>query len=388
MQPAQLQAALAALAGQGLCRQRPVLAGPTGREIRLNDMDYLAFASNDYLGLANHPQLLTAARTGLDRWGLGSGASPLVAGHYQVHEQAEAALAAFVGQPSALLFSCGYMANQAVLTSLLGKGDWVFADRLNHASLNDGCRLSGARLQRFRHNDLNHLEHLLQTAGRGTRLIVVDTVYSMDGDQAPLADLLALAGRYDAWLYLDDAHGFGVLGEGRGALAVLGVQNERLVYMATLGKAAGVAGAFVAGSPQLTDWLLHTGRSYMFSTSPPPMLAEAVLVSLQLIATEGWRRERLARHIDRVQSFAGTSAWQWMPSTTPIQPLLVGDNHLAQSLSASLRALGVWIPAIRPPTVAVGTARLRISLSAAHEDHDIDRLLLALDAVATASESG
>jgi 8-amino-7-oxononanoate synthase len=377
----ELESALAGLGARAQLRRRVTLSGPQGREIVIDGKTYLSFASNDYLGLANHPRLVEAASEGVRRWGVGSGASPLVTGHFTVHDEAEAALAAFVGCSAALLFGSGYAANLAVLGSLLGRGDAVFADRLNHASLNDGCLLSRARFCRFRHNDLNHLEHLLQTTHARTRLIAVDAVYSMDGDEAPLAELLTLAHRYDAWLYLDDAHGFGILGEGRGSLAEQALSDERVVYMATLGKAAGVGGAFVAGSQALVDWLVNAGRTYLFSTGHPPALACAILASLELIQEETWRRDRLQQHIARMKIAVHDDVIALKASRTPIQPLIIGDNDKSLALAGRLRDRAIWVPAIRPPTVPAGSARLRVCLSAAHTFDDVTRLLSGLGAL-------
>ncbi|AXE35493.1 8-amino-7-oxononanoate synthase [Chromobacterium phragmitis] len=369
-----LSAALEELQGQHRLRCRTVLASPQGVEVEIDGQHYLSFASNDYLGLADHPALVRALREGADRWGAGSGASHLLTGHSLAHQQAEEALARFVGREAALLFGSGYAANLAVITSLVGRGDAVFADKLNHASLNDGCLLSRADFQRFRHNDVEHLAQLLADSKAPTKLIAVDAVYSMDGDQAPLPALLELAERFDAWLYVDDAHGFGVLGDGRGSAAAHGLRSERLIYMATLGKAAGLAGAFVAGSQPLMDWLVNKARTYIFTTAQPPALAAAVETSLRLIAEGGERRERLrqlaalCRQRLEGSPYAGDSA-------TPIQPFLVGSDERTVRLAAMLRDRGYWVPAIRPPTVPENGGRLRISLSANHELSQLDALL-------------
>ncbi|TDR76535.1 8-amino-7-oxononanoate synthase [Paludibacterium purpuratum] len=380
MQPDQLAAALADLDCRAQRRRRAVLGSAQGSRVVLDGQSYLSFASNDYLGLANHPELIDAVRQAADSWGVGSGASPLVTGHSALHQEAEVALATFVSRPAALLFGSGYAANLAVIGSLTGRGDAVFADRLNHASLNDACLLSRATLQRFRHNDLNHLDDLLRQSRAKTRLIAVDAVYSMDGDEAPLAGLAALAERYDAWLYLDDAHGFGVLGDGRGSLVGLPA-SDRIVYMATLGKAAGVSGAFVAGSTALVDWLVNRARTYIFSTAHPPILAAALLASLRLIERESWRRDKLQAHIARLQGLGNDNGIKFIASRTPIQPLIIGSNELTLSMSNRLRQAGIWVPAIRPPTVPTGSARLRISLSAAHEAHEVTQLVEGIAAV-------
>ena len=375
---AQLQDKLAALDGDHRRRRCPVLDSPQGPHVRIDGRDYLAFASNDYLGLANHPALVAAARDGALRWGVGGGASHLVAGHSAAHAALEQALADWLRLPAALLFSSGYQANLAVITALVGRGDAVFADRLNHASLNDACLLSRAEFSRFAHHDLAQLERLLAASTAPTKLIAVDAVYSMDGDCAPLAALLALAERFDAWLYVDDAHGFGVLGEGRGSVVEAGVHSERLIQMVTLGKAAGVAGAAVAAHAVVIDWLVNSARPFIFTTSTSPLLAHTVQASLRLMADEPERRAALRARMAELKHQLAGLPWTLLPSDTPIQPLLIGGNAEALAVSAGLRARGIWVPAIRPPTVPPGSARLRIALSAAHQPQDIVRLADAL----------
>ena len=375
---AQLQDKLAALDGDHRRRRCPVLDSPQGPLVRIDGRDYLAFASNDYLGLANHPALVAAARDGALRWGVGGGASHLVAGHSAAHAALEQALADWLRLPAALLFSSGYQANLAVITALVGRGDAVFADRLNHASLNDACLLSRAEFKRFAHHDLAQLERLLAASTAPTKLIAVDAVYSMDGDCAPLAALLALAERFDAWLYVDDAHGFGVLGEGRGSVVEAGVRSERLIQMVTLGKAAGVAGAAVAAHAVVIDWLVNSARPFIFTTSTSPLLAHTVQASLRLMADEPERRAALRARMAELKHQLAGLPWTLLPSDTPIQPLLIGGNAEALAVSAGLRARGIWVPAIRPPTVPPGSARLRIALSAAHQPQDIVRLADAL----------
>lgn len=375
---AQLQDKLAALDGDHRRRRCPVLDSPQGPHVRIDGRDYLAFASNDYLGLANHPALVAAARDGALRWGVGGGASHLVAGHSAAHAALEQALADWLRLPAALLFSSGYQANLAVITALVGRGDAVFADRLNHASLNDACLLSRAEFKRFAHHDLAQLERLLAASTAPTKLIAVDAVYSMDGDCAPLAALLALAERFDAWLYVDDAHGFGVLGEGRGSVVEAGVHSERLIQMVTLGKAAGVAGAAVAAHAVVIDWLVNSARPFIFTTSTSPLLAHTVQASLRLMADEPERRAALRARMAELKHQLAGLPWTLLPSDTPIQPLLIGGNAEALAVSAGLRARGIWVPAIRPPTVPPGSARLRIALSAAHQPQDIVRLAAAL----------
>jgi 8-amino-7-oxononanoate synthase len=297
----------------------------------------------------------------------------------RAHEELEAALARFVELPSALLFSTGYMANLGLVTALAGRGDTIFADRLNHASLNDAAVLSRAELRRYPHLDMAALERLLQAHGSGRKLIVTDAVFSMDGDIAPVRALLELCERYDAWLVLDDAHGFGVLGErGRGALEHFGVRSSRIAYMATLGKAAGVFGAFVAGDEVLIDTLVQRARTYVYTTAAPPLLARTLVKSLELIETESWRRTRLRELVTRLRTGLEGSRFELLPSETPIQPLVIGDSAEAVRVSDELARAGVLIPAIRPPTVPRGTARLRVSLSADHQAQDVDRLVNAL----------
>ena len=376
---AELAAELAARDGEGLRRRRRLLESPQRAHVRVDGRDYLAFCSNDYLGLASDPRIVSAAKEGAERYGVGAGASHLILGHAAAHHELESALAAFVGLSRALLFSTGYMANMGVVSALVGRGDAVFADRLNHASLNDAALLSRATFRRYPHNDLAALERLLLNTPARRRLIIVDAVFSMDGDIAPVPDLLELCLRHDAYLLIDDAHGFGVLGaQGRGTHAFFGIRSDRLIYMATLGKAAGVSGAFVAGSEALIDSLVQQARTYIYTTAIPPLLAHALLASLKIIEQEQWRRERLRELALRLKQGLQDAPWRLLPSDTPIQPLLVGGNAEALALSARLAKEGLLVPAIRPPTVPQGTARLRISLSADHAIGDVDRLVSAL----------
>lgn len=388
MLPSQLTAALADLEAQGLRRVRRVLEGRQGARVVVDGCEVLSFASNDYLGLAGHPAIAAAAQAAAAEVGVGAGAAHLLSGHHRLHHAAEEALAAFVGRPAALLFSTGYMANLGVVQALLDRHGEVFADKLNHASLVDAALLSRARHSRYPHGDLAALERQLRASTATTKLIATDAVFSMDGDVAPLAELLALAERHDAWLYVDDAHGFGVMeGEASGVRGEANRANppaSRLIYMATLGKAAGVAGAFVAGSAELIDWLVNRARTYVYTTAQPPMLAAAVSASLELIAGEPWRRTRLTELVARLKAGVAALPWPLMPSDSPIQPLVVGDAHAALRLSEGLKQRGILVPAIRPPTVPQGTARLRISLSAAHTPDDVDCLLAALHELADA----
>ena len=384
MTPDQLQPALADLNAQCLRRVRHVLDGAQGVRIVVDGASYLSFSSNDYLGLANHPEITVATQLAAGRFGVGAGAAHLLTGHHRLHHQLETELAAFVGQPAALLFSTGYMASLGVLPALLDRHGEVFEDKLNHASLVDAALLSRAKLTRYLHRDLATLEQRLAASTAKVKLIATDTVFSMDGDLAPVPELLALAQRYDAWLYLDDAHGFGVLGErGQGALALLDSPHEpRLIYLATLGKAAGVAGAFIAGSADLIEWLVNRARTYIFTTAQPPLLAAAASASLKIIAADAWRRNHLDALIKHLKASLADLPWPLMPSDTPTQPLLVGGNAEALRLADGLRASHILLPAIRPPTVPQGEARLRISLSAAHTLADVDELSAALHALA------
>ncbi len=362
-----------------LYRQRPLLESPQGPQVRVDGGELLAFCSNDYLGLANHPEVIQAMRDGAAQWGVGGGASHLVIGHSTPHHQLEEALAEFTGRPRALLFSTGYMANLAAVTALVGQGDTVLEDRLNHASLLDAGLLSGARFARYLHNDAASLAKRLDKA-EGNSLVVTDGVFSMDGDLAELPALCAAARAKGAWLMVDDAHGFGPLGAtGCGIVEHFGLGLDDVpVLVGTLGKAFGTAGAFVAGSEELIETLIQFARPYIYTTSQPPAVACATLKSLELLRTEGWRREHLAALIARFRAGAAELGLTLMDSPTPIQPLLIGDSARAVELSRLLRERGLMVGAIRPPTVPAGTARLRVTLSAAHSVEQVDRLLAAL----------
>ncbi len=391
----QLQNNLTDRAKNGLLRTRRTIFSPTSPHLIVDGKSYLSFCSNDYLGLANHPQLITALQQGAQQWGVGAGAAHLVSGHTAAHHDLEVALAAFVGKPAALLFSTGYLANLGVVQALVGRGDTIFADKLNHASLNDAMLLSRSHVKRYRHNDVAHLTRLLQqvprdAAGSGRKLIITDAVFSMDGDLARLPELLELCEQHDAWLLVDDAHGFGVLGEqGRGILFQAPLppgegwgNSSRIIYMATLGKAAGVSGAFVAAEQVVIDTLVQNARTYIYTTASPPALASALITSLALIEQDAWRREQLQKLIAQLRAGLENLSWKLLPSDTPIQALIAGENNAALELSSALRARGIWVPAIRPPTVPLGTARLRISLSAAHSTQDVDQLITALHELA------
>ena len=382
-----LASELADIAAAGLTRRRRVLESPCGRIAAVDGKNVLNFASNDYLGLAGNAEIAAALAAGAVRWGAGSGASHLVSGHLAPHETLEQEIADFTGFPRALTFSTGYLANLAIVPTLATRGAVIFSDKLNHASLIDAMQLAkaqGAETQRYPHCDMAALERLLAASDAPIKLIVTDAVFSMDGDLAPLPLLFELAERYDAWLVIDDAHGFGVLGpQGRGSLAHFNLPyHPRLLLMGTLGKAAGVGGAFVAGSETAIEYLLQRARSYIFTTAAPPAIACALSKSLQIIERGDALRANLFARIGQLRDGLGSLPWPLLPSATAIQPLIVGENEAALVLAKALWERGLWVPAIRPPTVPKGTARLRISISAAHTAADIDQLIHALEELA------
>ncbi|MCK9606485.1 MAG: 8-amino-7-oxononanoate synthase [Methylomonas sp.] len=369
---------------QGLYRRRRVTDGPQGILVRVDGKQVINFCSNDYLGLANHPEVAAGFKQAVDRYGVGSGSAHLICGHGSAHHALEEELAEFTGRDRALLFSTGYMANLGVISALVGRNDRVFEDRLNHASLLDGGLLSRARFMRFRHLDGKELQaHLLAHPER--TLIVSDGVFSMDGDLADLPVLAALAQQHQAGLLIDDAHGFGVLGRnGGGIVEHFGLApGDVPILMGTFGKAFGTFGAFVAGSDDLIEILIQKARSYVFTTALPAAIAEATRVSLRLMQTETWRRDKLRFLVARFRAGALQQGLQLMDSFTAIQPVLVGDSQLAVSISQSLLRQGFWVSAIRPPTVPAGTARLRVTFSAEHETQHVDALLDALCKVMT-----
>ncbi len=374
-----LAARLAERRAADLYRQRPLLESPQGPEVVVDGQRLLAFCSNDYLGLANHPEVIAAWQAGAERWGVGGGASHLVIGHSTPHHQVEEALAELTGRPRALLFSTGYMANLGAITALVGQGDTVLQDRLNHASLLDGGLLSGARFNRYLHNDPASLASRLDKAV-GNTLVVTDGVFSMDGDLADLPALADVARARGAWLMVDDAHGLGTLGtQGGGIVEHFGLGVEDVpVLIGTLGKACGTAGAFVAGSEELIEALVQFARPYIYTTSQPPALACATLKSLELLRREVWRREHLAALIRQFREGAQQIGLALMDSPTPIQPIVIGDSAQALRLSGMLRERGLLVTAIRPPTVPAGSARLRVTLSAAHSEAQVQLLLNAL----------
>lgn len=376
-----------------LRRRRAVVTPDGGARLKVDGRSMLAFCSNDYLGLSQHPELVQAACAGAQAFGVGSGGSALVSGHSVANDTLEHELAAFVGLPRALYFYAGFSTNAGIIPALVGDGDAIFSDALNHACLIDGARLSRAQIHRYAHLDLKALDHALTHSSARRKLVLSDAIFSMDGTCADIPALLVLCEQHDALLLLDDAHGFGVMGpQGRGSLAEAGLYgakaSRRVLYMGTLSKAAGASGAFVAGDEALVEWLLQKTRSYIFATAAPPLLACALSASLHLIARDEWRRSHLNLLIARLRSglAAGVqgSGWQLTESHTAIQPLLIGPNDKALAVMQGLHERGIWVPAIRPPTVPEGTARLRIALSAAHSEADVDLLIEALSSLAKA----
>jgi 8-amino-7-oxononanoate synthase len=376
-----LRERLNAVRAAGRWRAPRTLEGPQTPEQVVDGRRMLAFCSNDYLGLAADPRVATAARVALDRYGVGAGAAHLVNGHTRAHAELEADLADFTGRERALLFSTGYMANLGVLQTLLGRRDAAIEDRLNHASLLDASRLTGCRICRYRHGDAGQAEALLEAANpQHSRLIVTDGVFSMDGDLAPLPALAAAARRHDAWLMVDDAHGLGVLGDkGGGSCEYFGLPPREVpILMGTLGKAFGTAGAFVAGSHALIEALIQFSRTYIYTTAMPAALAAATRESLAIARRETWRREHLRSLIARLRRGLTQLGVADAGSFTPIQPVIVGTSAKATAMADALREDGLLVPAIRPPTVPEGAARLRITLSAAHTEEQVDRLLEAM----------
>jgi 8-amino-7-oxononanoate synthase len=373
-----LAAELRHLRDAHLYRARRVLNGPQGARPVIDGRRLLAFCSNDYLGLANHPAVRAALKRGADTYGVGSGAAHLITGHSAAHHALEEDLAELVGRPRALLFSTGYMANLGVISALTRRADRVFEDRLNHASLLDGALLSRAHLRRYPHSDAAALER--QLAAQGARLLATDGVFSMDGDLAPLPALARLADRHGAWLMVDDAHGLGVIGDqGGGSLEHFGLTAAQVpILVGTLGKAFGTFGAFVAGSDELIETLIQRARSYIYTTAPPPAVAEATRASLAIARCESWRRQRLRALVSRFRTGAGRLGLSLAASETPIQPVIAGTAERALAWSRHLEAAGILVGAIRPPTVPDGAARLRVTFSAVHEEADVDRLLDAL----------
>ena len=378
---------LAALEAQSLTRRRR-LADTRCAPLQVVDgRPMLTFCSNDYLGLAAHPRVMEALREGVQLYGAGSGASHLISGHSRAHAVLEERLAAMLGPhleaARALYLSTGYMANLAVLTTLgADAGAMIFSEALNHASLIDGARLARAAVSVYPHGDLDALRAQLEASTASTNIVVTDGVFSMDGDLAPLPGLLALCERHGAWLVVDDAHGFGVLGEtGSGALEHFGLRSPNLVYVGTLGKAAGVSGAFVAAHESVIELMIQRARPYIYTTASPPALAHALLTSLDIIGSDEGRglRAHLASLVAQLGQDLRLTRWRRPGSHTAIQPIIVGSNDEALRLAAALHAKGLWVPAIRPPTVPPDTARLRVTLSAAHTHHEVTQLATTLN---------
>jgi 8-amino-7-oxononanoate synthase len=384
---AKLEAQLRDLDERSLTRRRRTVDTPCAPRLVIEGRPMLAFCSNDYLGLAAHPAVVAALREGASLYGAGSGASHLISGHGRAHALLEDRLAEFAAphldNARALTFCTGYMANLAMLTALgADAGAEIFSEQLNHASLIDGARLARAQVKLYPHADLAALGELLAASTADTKIVVTDSVFSMDGDLAPLPGLLALCERHGAWLVVDDAHGFGTLGaHGRGALEHFGLRSPNLVYMGTLGKAAGVGGAFVAAHASVIELMIQRARPYIYTTAAPPALAHALLASLGIIggAEGAARRAHLQDLIAQFRDGLRLARWSLPESGTAIQPIIIGENAEALRAGAGLYGQGLWVPAIRPPTVAAGTARLRVTLSAAHTREDVAQLVAALN---------
>jgi 8-amino-7-oxononanoate synthase len=377
-----LQARAESRQAQHLVRQRQALSGNCPVEVKLGDASLLNFSSNDYLGLASHPELVRALKDATDIDGVGSGASALVTGFRNQHRELEQELAQFLEREKVLLCSSGYLANLAVATSLTAKGDVIVQDKLCHASLIDAARLSGARLLRYAHADSGALQRQLEVQNDGNTLVISDGVFSMDGDTAPLQEMADLCLEHQAWLAIDDAHGIGVCGPGgRGSVAAAGLGAQQVpVLTGTLGKAFGSFGAFIAGSEALINHLVNEARSYIYTTAMPPAIAAAARAALRRVIEDDWRREHLQELIKHFRQGAANRGLTLMPSISPIQPMLIGDSQSALNLAAGLQKKGFLVVAIRPPTVRKGTARLRITLTAAHQTGQIDALLDAIAA--------
>lgn len=374
-----LSQGLATLERAGLIRRRRVLDSPQAPRATADGRALVNFSSNDYLGLANHARLREAAHEAIDAWGVGAGASPLVSGYQRVHAQAEERFARFCGLPRALIFPSGYAANLGILAALADREAEIFGDRLNHACLHDGAVLSRAKYTRYRHLELDALEGALAASTARVKLIATDAVFSMDGDVAPLPDLARLAEAHDAWLVVDDAHGIGVLGDrGHGALEHFGLASPRIVYMGTLGKALGGYGAFVAAEDGAIEWLLQRARTLIYSTALPPMAAAVAIAAMDLVDEEPGRIRRLRAVIERFRAAARAAGLSMLASGTAIQPLVLGDADSAMAASAHLAEHGFLVPAIRPPTVPEGSARLRVSLCSEHAAADVEALVQAI----------
>ena len=390
----QIETQLDVLNTKSLRRRRRTADTACAPRVTVDGKAVLAFCSNDYLGLAAHPKVIAGLRAGTEMYGVGSGASHLISGHSRAHVVLEERLADFMSphleSPRALYFCTGYMANLAMLSGLAavsGRETMIFSEGLNHASLIDGAKLSRAQVQVYPHGDMQTLRTMLEASTAPTKIVVTDSVFSMDGDLAPIPAILALCEHHNAWLVIDDAHGFGCIGaHGRGVLEHFNLRSPNIVYMGTLGKAAGVGGAFVAAHATVIDWLVQKARPYIYTTAAPPALAHALLSSLDIIQGEEGqaRRLHLQELIAQLRRDLRLKRWTLMESITAIQPIIIGDNAEAMRAAASLYEQGLWVPAIRPPTVPEGTARLRVTLSAAHTKDDVARVVEAINVLESA----
>lgn len=365
---------------QGLYRASSTVKGPQGRCLTVAGKHYLNFSSNDYLGLASDPMLILAWQEGGKRYGVGSGGSYLVTGYHQAHADLCSQLTSWLGVEAVALFNSGYSANQAIVKLLLKKDDLLLQDKLNHASLMEAGSLVDAKMQRFKHNDMGHLRRLIEQSSQSNKLIISEGVFSMDGDCAPIAKLIEHAKHSDSWLMIDDAHGLGVLGtHGQGSIQAAGMQqSDAQVYMATFGKALGVGGAFVAGSKSFIDYLNNFSKTYIYSTGLPPAMAYTISQSCLMAQQQDWRRDKLNLLIQAFRSLCYEYDIELCDSVTAIQPIIIGDSKRTMAVADKLKALGFWVTAIRPPTVAVNSARLRITLTVNHELEDINQLVLAI----------
>ena len=379
-----MESELASLAQRGLRRELHTHLGPQHVRLSVGGRELINFGSNDYLGLAADPRLCAAAARAAEQEGCGAGASPLVTGHAAAHQQLERRLAEFEGTEAAIVFSSGYAANAGTIAALVGREDAIYADRKNHASMIDGCRLSRADVHVYPHGDPQGLEALLaQGAAYRRRLIVTESVFSMDGDLAPLVELATMAERFDCMLLVDEAHATGVFGKlGRGLAEELGMEDRVHVRVGTLSKALGCAGGFVCGRESLVQWLVNRARPYVFSTAAPPPVCAAALAALEIVRQEPERRETLLRNAAALRATLGQQGWRALASASQIIPLVVGDAQSATRLADQLRESGLLVPAIRPPSVSVGQSLLRVSLSCAHTPEMIARLTAELANIA------
>ena len=376
----------ALLKSKFLQRKRQSIKSANNSIISLNKLELINFSNNDYLGLSKNKLITESIIDGLNEYGNGASASHLISGHYQIHDELESFAAKLVGFDRSLIFSSGYSANIGVIPSICGKGDVIFSDKLNHASLNEACTLSHAKFLRFAHNDMSNLEHLLMQQSSNRKIIVSDAVFSMDGNIANIPKILELCAKYNAYLYLDDAHGYGVLGKtGQGVIEyfeekglIKSDSRERIIYMFTLGKSVGVSGAIVAGNNELIKYLINKAKSYIYTTAHPPFLAKGIITSLEIIR-EG---EGLRNHLSCLIKIFRNKIKEKIvlgESTTPIQPIFINDTEKTISIAKGLYELGFYVPSIRPPTVPEKTSRLRVSLSVAHKEKDVIELANAIN---------